>query len=178
MLPVLQNAAVRYVISMFQLDSSHLRLKKAGAPVFCSTGRDRGRPYIYEFTEPVSRFGLARDITFADDLGAAYRVMRADAQFAHGDRVVVTRGESAKLRGAVGGIATAPGSVKLVADDGDRLRFAVASPTDTLLIVRDAYSQPVSAADEKGALDVIRINGAFIGIRVRSGESQVTMRFD
>ena len=120
----------------------------------------------------MSRFGLARDIAVADDLGAAYRVMRADAQFARGDRVVVTREESAKLRGAVGGIANEPGTVKLLADDGDRLRFAVSSPKDTLLIVRDAYSQPVSAADEKGALDVIRINGAFIGIRVRSGESR------
>jgi hypothetical protein len=75
-LPVLQNAAVRYVISMFELESRYLRLKRAGTPVLCSTGRGRGRPFIYEFIEPASRFGLARDIAVADGIGAAYRAMR------------------------------------------------------------------------------------------------------
>jgi hypothetical protein len=177
-LPVLRNAAVRYVISMFTLESKYLRLKTAGAPVFCTKGRGEGRPFVYEFTETSSRFGLAREISIADDIGEVYRALRADAEFAQGDRAVMTRDEAAKLSGAVSGVADQPGAVKLSADDGDRLRFAVSSPMDTLLIVRDAFTQPVSAADEKGALDVIRINGAFIGIRVRSGESLVTMAFD
>ena len=177
-LPVLQNAAVRYVISMFQLESKYLRLKTAGAPVFCPKGRGEGRPFVYELTETAPRFGLARKISIADDIGEAYRVLRADAEFARSDRVVVTKDEAAKLNGAVSGIADELGAVKLLADNGDRLRFAVSSPKDALLIVRDAFSQPVSATDEKGALDVIRINGAFIGIRVRGGESLVTMAFN
>jgi hypothetical protein len=177
-LPLLRNAAVGYVISMFRLESEHLRLKTTGAPVFCAEGRGIGRPFVYELTEPASRFGLARDISIADDIGDAYRAFRADGEFARHDRVVVTKDEAAKLHGAVSGIAPESGVVKLLADDGDRLRFAVSSPKDTLLIVRDAFSQPVSAADEKGTLDVIRINGAFIGIRVRGGDSVVTMAFD
>jgi hypothetical protein len=177
-LPVLQNAAVGYVISMFSLESKYLRLKTSGAPVFCPKGRGEGRPFVYEFTETASRFGLARDVSIAGDIEEAYRALHADAEFAQGDRVVMTRDEAAKLNGAVSGIADESGTVRLLADDGDRLRFAASSPKDTLLIVRDAFSQPVSAADEKGALDVVRINGAFIGIRVRSGESRVTMAFN
>jgi hypothetical protein len=176
-LPVLQNAAVRYVISMFRLESSYLRLKTAGAPVFCPKGRSEGRPFVYEFIAPAPRFGLAREISVADDLAGLYRVLRGDATFAQGDRVVMTKDEAAKLDGAVSGIADEPGEAKLLADDGDRLSFAVSSPKDTLLIVRDAFSQPVAAADESGALDIVRINGAFIGIRVRRGESRVTMAF-
>jgi hypothetical protein len=176
-LPVLQNAAVRYVISMFTLESSHLRLKTPGAPVFCPKGRGEGKPFVYEFIAPASRFALAREISIADDLGDLYRMLRGDAEFARGDRAVITREEAAKLHGPVSGIAHEPGETKLLADDGDRLRFEVSSPKDTLLIVRDAFSQPVSAADESGALAVIRINGPFIGIRVRRGESRVTMVF-
>lgn len=178
LLPVLQSAAVRYVISLFMLESKYLHLKTAGAPVFCPKGRGEGRPFVYELTETAPRFGLAREISIADDIGEAYRALRADAKFARDDRVVVTKDEAAKLKGAVSGIAQAAGGVKLVADDGGRLRFAVSSPKDTLLIVRDAFSQPVSAADETGRLDVIRINGAFIGVRVRRGESWATIAFN
>jgi hypothetical protein len=177
-LSILQNAAVRYAISMFRLESKYLRLKTVGAPVFCPKGRGEGRPFVYEFIEQVPRFGLAHEISVADDFSGLYRVLRSNAEFARDDRVVMTREEAAKLGGVVGGIAHEPGAVKLLADDGDRLRFAVSSPKDTLLIVRDAFSQPVSAADENGPLDVIRINGAFIGIRVRRGESRVTMAFN
>jgi hypothetical protein len=176
-LPVLQNAAVRYLIAMYRVESKYLSLKTSGAPVFCPKGRGAGRPYVYEFTAQASRFGLAREISIVEDIGDAYQALRADAEFAQADRVVVTKDEAAKLDGAVSGIAHGAGTVKLLADDGDRLRFAVSSPKDGLLIVRDAFTQPVSAADEEGALDVIRINGAFIGIRVRSGESVVTMAF-
>ena len=176
-LPILQNASVRYAISMFELESRYLRLKMAGAPVFCTHGRDAARPFVYEFVQPVPRFGLAREITVVDDLREAYRALRADPQFANGDKVVLTKAEAAKLTGAVAGLAEGSGMVKVLADDGDQVRFAVSSPTDTLLIVRDAYSQPVSATSEKGKLDVIGINGAFIGIRVPRGDSRVTMTY-
>jgi hypothetical protein len=163
---------------MFQLESKLLRLKTAGVPVFCTHGRSVARPFVYEFVQAVPRLGLARDIAIVDDLSEVYRAMRADAGFASCDRVAMTREEAAKLHGAVEGLGDAPGAVKLLADDGDRLSFAVSSAKDALLIVRDFYSQPVSAADENGGLDVVRVNGAFIGIHVRRGESRVTMRYD
>jgi hypothetical protein len=176
-LPVLQNAAVQYVISMFRLESRHLVLQGAGNPVFCRERRGEGRPFVYEFVKPTFRFALAREIERVDDVSAAYRVLRADPGFAVGNRVVVTREEAAKLRGPVSGIGNQSSDVKLVGDEGDRLRLLVSSPNDTLLIVRDSYSQPVSARAEGRELDVIRINGSFVGIRVPRGDRKLAMTF-
>jgi hypothetical protein len=176
-LSILENAAVQYVISMYMLQSDHLRMKTAGAPVFCPQGRGQGRPFVYELVQPALRVGLAREISVVDNLDESYRVMREDPEFARNERVVLTKEEMAKLGVEVGGIARGLGRASLVADDGDQLTLAVSTPQDGLLFVRDSYSQPVVAADGEGALEVVRINGAFIGIHVRSGDSNVTMRF-
>ena len=100
--------------------------------------------------QPVSRFGLAREITVVDDISEVYRTLRVDPQFAGGDKVVMTKAEASKLTGAAAGLADEAGTLRVVTDDGDRIRFEVSSPKDTLLIVRDAYSQPVSATSDKG----------------------------
>jgi hypothetical protein len=176
-LPVLQNAAVQYIISMYRLESRYLSLSIAGRPVFCSKGRGDGRPFVYEFVQKIARFGLARDISIVEDLGEAYRLLREDTEFASKNRVVLTSGEAVKLRGPVSGIGSEESNVKLIADDGDRLKLTVSSPNDTLLLIRDSYSQPVIASAEDGQLDVVRINGSFIGVRVRRGSHDLLVVF-
>ncbi len=176
-LPILQNAAVRYVISMFRLESRHLVLRTGGNPVFCPTGRGEGRPFVYEFVTPVFRFALAREITTVEDPNEAYDVLRADPSFAISDRAVVAKEEAGRLRAPVSGIGAQSGEVTLLADSGDRLRLRVSTPMDSLLIVRDSYSQPITARTEDEELDVIRINGSFVGVRVPRGIREIAMTF-
>jgi hypothetical protein len=177
LLPVLQNAAVQYVISMYRLESKYLAVYMPENPLFCAEGRSAGRPYVYEFIEPATRFGLAHDIAFVKSLSEVYELIRSDPEFGRSNRAALLEQEANKLHGPVIGVAVGEGNVELVADDGDLLKLNVSSPTDALLLIRDSYSQPVFATTEGNRLDVVRVNGAFIGVRVPPGTHRVDVAF-